>query len=111
VEDFFWEITGTYEYELIKDNEIWKIASLTLNFIKEKGTRDVLALAGKRASQHPHSYIVNAANLCPSRNDQFARYRRCAKKLILGISTICLRLIFSHALISTKFAYFWTGTN
>ncbi|WP_419664125.1 HDIG domain-containing metalloprotein [Desulfosarcina variabilis] len=50
-------------------------------------------------------------NYCPSRNDQFARYRRCAKNLILGISAICLWLNFSCALISTKFAYFWMGTN
>jgi hypothetical protein len=50
-------------------------------------------------------------NKCPSINGQFARYLCCAKNLILGISTICLRLNFSRALISTKFAYFWMDTN
>jgi hypothetical protein len=50
-------------------------------------------------------------NQCPSINGQFARYRRRAKNLILEISTICLRLNFSRALISTKFAYFWMDTN
>ncbi len=58
VEGLFWEITGTYDYKLIKDNGTWKIAGLTLNFKKETGTRDVLALAGKRASQHPNPYII-----------------------------------------------------
>ena len=58
VEGLFWEITGTYDYKLIKDNGIWKIAGLTLNFKKETGTRDVLALAGKRASLNPNSYII-----------------------------------------------------
>jgi hypothetical protein len=33
------------------------------------------------------------------------------QNLILGISTICLRLNFSCALISTKFAYFWMNTS
>jgi len=61
VEGLFWEITGTYDYELIRDKEAWKIAGLTLNFKKESGTRDVLALAGKRAAQHPDSYISNAS--------------------------------------------------
>jgi hypothetical protein len=51
-----------------------------------------------------------ADSSCPSINGQFARYRRCAKNLILAISTICLRLNFSRALISTKFAYFWMDT-
>ena len=60
MEDLFWEITGTYDYGLIRENGIWKIAGLTLNFKKENGTRDVLALAGKRASQHPDSYLINA---------------------------------------------------
>ncbi len=58
VEGLFWEITGTYDYKLIKDNGTWKIAGLTLNFKKETGTRDVLALAGKRASQYPNPYII-----------------------------------------------------
>lgn len=59
VEGLFWEITGKYEYELIKDNGTWKIAGLTLHFKEEKGTRDVLELAGSRAGQHPDSYILN----------------------------------------------------
>jgi len=32
----------------------------------------------------------------------FARYLRYAKKIILGISIICLLLFFSYALISNK---------
>ena len=69
VEGLFWEIKGTYDYELIKDNGIWKIASLTLNFTKETGTRDVLALAGKRASQQPNSYVINASKVAASTNN------------------------------------------
>jgi len=43
-------------------------------------------------------------------NVQFARYPRYAKNSILGILPICLWKNFSKALISTKFAYFWTNT-
>ena len=65
----FWEITGTYDYKLIKDNGTWKIAGLTLNFKGEKGTRDVLAIAGKNASQQPNSYIIKASKTTESTND------------------------------------------
>ncbi len=61
VQGLFWEIKGTYDYELIRDKKVWKIAGLTLNFEKEEGTRDVLEIAGKRAAQHPDLYITHAA--------------------------------------------------
>jgi len=49
---------------------------------------------------------------CPSTNGQFARYRRCVKNLILGISPICLRLNFPSAFrISNKFDDLWMGTS
>ena len=39
---------------------------------------------------------------CSSLNGLFAQYLRYAQKIILGISNICLRLFFSHALILNK---------
>jgi hypothetical protein len=48
-------------------------------------------------------------NLCPSTNGQFARYRCCAKNLILGISTICLRLNFSRRLDLDQICLFLDG--
>jgi hypothetical protein len=48
---------------------------------------------------------------CPSINGLFARSRRYAQKIILGISTICLWLFFSHALISNKNPHLWMDTS
>jgi hypothetical protein len=52
--------------------------------------------------------IINNEYL--SINGYFAQSLRYARKLILGISTICLWLIFSHALILSKISPFWTDT-
>ena len=49
-------------------------------------------------------------NLCLSINGYFTQPLRYARKLILGISTICLWLIFSHALILNKISHLWTDT-
>ena len=59
VEGLFWEITGTYDYELIKEKGAWKLSNLTLNFENENGTRNVMDLAAKRSSEHPVDYIMN----------------------------------------------------
>ena len=47
---------------------------------------------------------------CLSINGHFVQYLRYARKLILGISTICLWLIFSHALILNKISHSWIDT-
>ena len=48
---------------------------------------------------------------CLSINGYFAQSLRYVRKLILGISTICLWLIFSQVLILNKISHFWTDTN
>jgi len=59
---------------------------------------DELELPLTRVSVHPE--MANLPDI-----------RVARKNLILGISTICLRLNFSCALISTQFAYFWMDTS
>ena len=48
---------------------------------------------------------------CPSINGLFAKSHRYAKKIILRISNICLRLFFSHALILNKNPHLWMDTS
>ena len=48
---------------------------------------------------------------CLSGNGLFAEYLRYARKIILGILGICLRLFFSQALILTKNPHFWMDNN
>ncbi|MCG8614630.1 MAG: alpha/beta fold hydrolase [Desulfobacterales bacterium] len=52
LDGLFWEVSGTYTYRLTRDKGLWKIAGLTLNFASERGTRDVLALAGEKAAKN-----------------------------------------------------------
>jgi len=55
--------------------------------------------------------IQSEVNYCPSINGFFAQSRRYAQKIILDISSICLRLFFSHALILNKNPHLWMDKN
>lgn len=41
----YWQISGSYSYELEKTGNAWQISSLTLHAGKEQGSREVLGLA------------------------------------------------------------------
>lgn len=43
--DGYWQIAGTYTYEMVKTANDWQIASLTLHAGDEQGSRDVLGQA------------------------------------------------------------------
>lgn len=58
VNDLFWQVKGTYRYELIKDTDEWLITAHKLNLKEEQGTRDVFGPAIENASANPVGYIV-----------------------------------------------------
>ncbi|MEM8883327.1 MAG: nuclear transport factor 2 family protein [Planctomycetota bacterium] len=51
VDKLFWQVRGGYRYELEKTDGRWRIRSHTLTLRGESGTRDVFALAMKRAAE------------------------------------------------------------
>ncbi|WED23018.1 nuclear transport factor 2 family protein [Vibrio sp. JC009] len=50
-EEGYWQISGSYSYELEKTGDTWQISSLTLHAGEEQGTRDVLGLAIEAAKK------------------------------------------------------------
>lgn len=58
VNDLYWQVTGDYVYNLIKDNGRWLITGHRFNLHVEEGTRDVFAAAMENAKANPSSYLV-----------------------------------------------------
>ncbi|WP_289154183.1 nuclear transport factor 2 family protein [Porticoccus sp. W117] len=52
VDDLFWQVDGSYDYKLARQNGQWKITSMTFNLEGEQGTREVfgpaMAAAGSK---------------------------------------------------------------
>ena len=52
VGDLFWQVAGSYDYELVKKGSRWQITSMSFNLENESGTRDVfgpaIAAAGNK---------------------------------------------------------------
>ena len=46
----FWTLGGRYAYELIRDGDAWTVSSMTMTPLWETGSRDLVGLAGERAS-------------------------------------------------------------
>ncbi|MEX0333346.1 nuclear transport factor 2 family protein [Vibrio tubiashii] len=48
----FWQVSGQYEFTLIKAGDSWQIESVKLNRLAEEGSRDILGLAPQRAAEN-----------------------------------------------------------
>ena len=57
LDEMFWQITGSYEYSLVKEDEQWTIAQMTFIAESEKGDRDIINEAVEQANINPSNYI------------------------------------------------------
>lgn len=48
----FWQVSGQYEFTLIKAGDNWQIESVKLNRLAEEGSRDILGQAPQLAEQN-----------------------------------------------------------
>ncbi|MDJ0600639.1 MAG: nuclear transport factor 2 family protein [Crocosphaera sp.] len=55
--EMFWQITGSYEYGLVKEDGQWTINQMTFIAESEKGSRDIINQAAKQASLNPSTYL------------------------------------------------------
>ena len=55
--EMFWQITGSYEYGLVKEDGEWTIDKMTFIAESEQGDRAIIDQAVKQASINPSSYI------------------------------------------------------
>ncbi len=61
--DLYWQVSGKYQYQLIRKDGTWKITHHTFLLKDEKGTRDVFSAAIERATQSPNTYIERQQSL------------------------------------------------
>jgi ketosteroid isomerase-like protein len=57
LDEMFWQIVGSYEYGLVKEDGQWKIDKMTFIAKSETGDRDIIQEAVEQASIKPTSYI------------------------------------------------------
>ncbi|MDJ0748186.1 MAG: nuclear transport factor 2 family protein [Woeseiaceae bacterium] len=57
VAGLFWQVQGSYRYELDDTGDGWRIAAMTFNLQREQGTRDVFGPAIENAAANPPSYL------------------------------------------------------
>lgn len=57
VDDLYWQVSGTYLYELLKNDGQWRIIYHQFMLDDEQGTRDVFAAAINNAQVNPSDYI------------------------------------------------------
>jgi phage gp36-like protein len=55
--EIFWQIAGSYEYGLVKEDGQWTISKMTFIAESEKGDRNIINQAVEQASIKPSSYI------------------------------------------------------
>ena len=55
--EMFWQIAGSYEYGLVKENGQWAIDKMTFIAESEKGSRDLIQEAVEQAKVNPSTYI------------------------------------------------------
>lgn len=53
----FWQIAGSYEYGLVKEDGQWTIDKMTFIAKSEQGDRDVIDKAVEQAKVNPSTYI------------------------------------------------------
>ena len=58
VDGLYWRVEGKYSYEFERRGGTWLITAHRFDLEHEEGTRDVFALAMKRAATDPCSYLV-----------------------------------------------------
>jgi ketosteroid isomerase-like protein len=54
----FWQVSGRYDYGLVRDGRNWRITYHRLTVTGEEGTRDVFGSATEAARATPNAYIV-----------------------------------------------------
>ena len=52
----FWQVTGQYEYRLMKSADQWQITHMTFNLVDEVGDRTLVTLASEKATTVPVGY-------------------------------------------------------
>ena len=57
LDEMFWQITGSYEYGLVKEDGRWTIDKVTLIAESEQGSRDIINQAVEQASINPSTYL------------------------------------------------------
>lgn len=57
LDEMFWQITGSYEYVLVKKDGQWTINQMTFIAESEEGDRDIINEAVRQASLNPSPYI------------------------------------------------------
>ena len=55
--DLFWQIAGSYEYGLVKEDGQWTIEKMTFIAESEQGSRDIVNKAVEQATINPSTYI------------------------------------------------------
>ena len=55
--EMFWQIEGSYQYGLIKEDGQWKIDKMTFIAESETGSRDIINQAVEQATINPSNYI------------------------------------------------------
>ncbi len=68
IEGAMWRITGSYDYRFVLNAERWEITHMRLNAGSEKGSRDLIGKAVKRASENPTSYLIRQQTVQTVRN-------------------------------------------
>ncbi|MEM9510641.1 MAG: nuclear transport factor 2 family protein, partial [Cyanobacteria bacterium P01_E01_bin.35] len=57
LDEMFWQIAGSYEYGLVKEDGQWTIDKMTFVAESEKGDRDLINKAVEQAKLNPATYI------------------------------------------------------
>ena len=57
LDEMFWQIAGSYEYGLVKEDGQWMIDKMTFIAESEQGSRDIINKAVEQAAIAPASYI------------------------------------------------------
>ncbi|MEB3358517.1 MAG: nuclear transport factor 2 family protein [Synechococcales bacterium] len=53
----FWQVSGQYEYQLVRQSNRWKIASMTFTLSDETGDRTLIEAAAAQAGANPVAYL------------------------------------------------------
>ncbi len=57
LKDNFWQISGSYEYGLVKEDGQWMIEKMTFIAASEEGNREIINQAVQQANLNPANYI------------------------------------------------------
>ena len=57
LDEMFWQITGSYEYGLVKEDGQWVIDKMVFIAESEQGSRDLIVQAVEQAKVNPSTYI------------------------------------------------------